>query len=87
MSQRELFGERVDLGRAVVASPEAFVRAFVRAFGGVSKDGVLGAQTLEAGLAPCGGCSKVQASTPRASARRSMFPSAMFQVDRSTAET
>lgn len=83
MSQRELFGERVDLGRAVDASPEACVRAF----GGVSKDGVLGARTLEAGLAPCGGCSKVQASTPRASARRSMFPSAMFQVDRSTAET
>lgn len=83
MSQRELFGERVDLGRAVVGSPDSVARDL----GGFSEGGSLGARTLEAGLAPCGGCSKVQASTPRASATRSMFPRAMFQVDRSTAET
>lgn len=83
MSQRELFGERVALGRTGVASPESVARDL----GDFSEGDGLDARTLEAGLAPCGGCSKVQASTPRANARRSMFPRAMFQVDRSTAET
>ena len=41
----------------------------------------------DAGLAPGGGCSKVHAGTASALASRSMFPSAMFQVERSTADT